>query len=219
MDTYYTGTTLECALNIFEKGYFLTEPPDRVWKEHSQEYIYLVHSESSNGEAHKNIAEQSAYTLYQFSHTKRVIFELENLDSSLMEDDPDAIGIEAVRYPFDIPISNIKSIYVERRDNSRKIRKLMALSSLFGEEKWRNCDFWNLYEQCDFSMKYLYQRIGIKDINLIPKKYMLNEDYDLENYYMELMEFHNVIELFKQMTPQQFIKKYLYASKTEVVGA
>jgi hypothetical protein len=221
MDTYYTGTTLECAFEIFKEKYLATDPPKRVWKDYSQEYIYMVPSDSNDGKALSVIAHQASVAIYEFKHSKRVILEIENLDDSLMEDDQDASTIESVRYPFDIHISHIKSIYIEKRNNSKIIRRIEALNKLFENLKQNSRSFLEMYQLANYSIKEFYSDLNIKDINLINKKYFIEDEYCIYEYYADLVSFHEQefsSKLFKKISPAEFINQFLKNASTSIAS-
>lgn len=138
---FFTGTTYECAIKILQDGFISTRPPQRVWEEYSEYYVYLIDPQMVAEEYEANeymdraivlAADQASFAVWQFDHTRRVVFEVE-LDDEFCETDPDC-GF-AVRYPFNVPLSMIRGIYVEKRNNCRKLKESVALSKLIREEK------------------------------------------------------------------------------------
>lgn len=219
---YYTGTTLENLLSIIKGGYIVTRPPHRVWKEYSQNYIYMIPQKSVdksvviNGHTINKSIEQAFkmanYTVQELNQTKRVILELDGLNDSLMEIDTDNRDIDAVKYPLDISVDNIKNIYIDTVDCSYLIKSYITLMKLT----------YSFYDTFDFagstSIEDAFAQLikdldpqenkdliqFIKENNLEGKEHMalltysldlLNDNFNFDEYSLEeFTNFFSVVE-------------------------
>lgn len=191
MTTYLTGTTLECLLSILEDGFIRTRPPHRVWNDYSEDYVYFVPSinEHEEPEAMLSFAfEQSDFAIYELGGSKRVVLEVENLNEELFEEDPDAKGIYAVRYPLDVPISCIKNIYLEEQNNSEEIKEFIAITKLFQPEHEQTLNRIE-YFYCDDEedLKHVYSQFNIKHVDLIAIDILCDHN-SLEERYHDFRE-------------------------------
>ena len=133
---YLIGTSLENYESMKRDGVIKTNPPHRVWKEYSEDYVYLIPSEPAHlddidmDEHFRYAAEQASFCLYELGHKKRVVLKIENIDDELLEEDPDATCINAVRYPNDIPFSCITDVYLEDNGNLVEIQEMIAINKV-----------------------------------------------------------------------------------------
>lgn len=192
---YYTGTTLENLLSIIKGGYIVTNPPHRVWKDYSQNYIYMIPQKSDtksveiNGHRINKSVEQAFkmanYAIQELNHSKRVILELDGLNDSLMTIDTDNRDIDAVKYPLDISVDNIKNIYIDTVDCSYLVKSYIMLMKLT----------YSLYDTFDFagstSIEDAFAQL-IKDLEPEENKELIQfiKENNLENKeHMELLTF------------------------------
>jgi hypothetical protein len=191
MTTYLTGTTLECLFSILEDGFIRTRPPHRVWNDYSEDYVYFVPSFNEHEEPESLLCfafEQADFAISELGGSKRVVLEVENLNEELFEEDPDAKGIYAVRYPLDVPISCIKNIYLEEQNNSEEIKEFIAITKLIQPEHKQTLNQIE-YFYCDDEedLKHVYSQFNIKHVDLIAID-ILCDPNSLEERYHDLRE-------------------------------
>lgn len=191
--TLFTGTTFECANEIIKGGYIATHPPKRVWEQYSTDYVYFADPERCNDgteeEAVAYAAEQAAFSVWKFDHTRRVVFSV-NIEYELVDDDPDCHF--AVRYPFDIHLSQINGVYVEKRNACRKLKELIGITEFMRNEKSVGKDF------------------GVEEWAFMKRKYKgleyLPYNTDMMGRYEDLMEWHTDLDLFTYIPMETFIR-------------
>lgn len=187
----FTGTTYECAMEIIKGGYISTRPPKRVWEEYSTDYVYFADpdrcDEATLEQAVAHAAEQAAFSVWKFDHTRRVIFSVQ-VDSALLDDDPDCHF--AVRYPFDVPLSQINGVYVEKRNACRKLKELIGITELFRREKKIEVD----------PDEWAFIKRRYRGLEYVP----YNES--LMGRHEELLSWHVDLDLFTYIPIQRFIK-------------
>lgn len=171
---FYTGTTEECLLSMLREGFISINPPKRVWKEYSSSYVYLI--PANEEEAFDYAAEQSSFAIYELSHSKRVILEIEGIEEDFLEKDPDSECINGVRYSKNIPISLITNIYIEENGDLEGIQELVAITH-FNQHKTYNYRWVeNLYYFEGLSSDEIYENIHIKHIDKVEFGSLLYED-------------------------------------------
>jgi hypothetical protein len=199
-NTFFTGTSYECAMNILTEGRISICPPKRVWNDYSEDYVYLISPPKAakeydhmEGEELKMrciemAASQASFAVWEMDHSRRVVFEVE-LDSEFCEDDPDCSFAD--RYCFDIDISQIKGVYVEKRNQCRKLKELIGLTKLIqnGEDR----DFQDPYDRKDLIAKY-------NGLQYVKMAYVWN----LQQRYETLMDWEADFSLFSYVPIELF---------------
>lgn len=185
MKTYYIGTTMECLKLILKDGLIKTSPPARVWDGFSKDFIYLIPSESEHEDEELLLyyaLEQATFALSKLKGKTRVILEVEGLDGKALTDDSDALSINAVKYPYDIPVSQIKQVHVSVDDPSSEVRILSALF-WFRHSEWDSHRVLNLFyaNRCD--TKQTLRALGIHDIELVELNTLISEMKTEEKYW------------------------------------
>lgn len=182
---YFHGTTLENFIKILNKGQIICNRRKKVWKDYSEDAVYLMPEESEHvdrDELFRLTGEQASFAIYQYEHTKRVIIELE-LEDDLLEDDKDANYAKKIYSSIDI--DKIKHVYIEKDDISHEIKKLIALTLLFREENY--CNYKKNLRYYEYPNHSVYYMLGVKHIKKIPIDSMYDED-ELNNLYLGLLE-------------------------------
>jgi hypothetical protein len=188
MKTYYTGTTIESFRMILKDGMLKVNPPHRVWEEYSNSYIYLIPSDDykEEGEPFEFCVEQSSFAVSVLEGTNRVIIEIKGLDETCLEKDSDG-PVDSVKYPLNIPIENIVNVFIETKNQSNQIKKLIAVTNFVQREKISNIDLEYRFLESDYDEEAVYGMVNIPNIRLVPIKYLIDEQ-ELSNYYLNLIE-------------------------------
>jgi hypothetical protein len=189
---YFTGTTAECLEAILREGKISTNPPHRVWKEYSQDYVYLILFDESKEEDRDEVfdfaAEQSSFAIHALNHDTRVVLEVEGLDATCIDTDPDATRFGAVRYSKDIPLSSIVAVHTENGKDDKKIKEFIAITHFIRfkqENKLPFNDFECLFDEEDFeeNREQVFEEIGIAHLGLIDPFLFIDHDEMLNRYH------------------------------------
>lgn len=197
---YFTGTTKENFESILETGFISIKPPHRVWKEFSQDYVYFMPfdetDEDAQIEAFETAAEQASFAIHTLNHTVRVVLEVEGLDDSLLDDDPDG-AYGAVRYAKNIPIANIVAVHTEIDGDVERIKELIFITKftqMKNQEKLPPLDFeYLLFEDEEMNQDieeyrvHISEQIGIPHMDLVAPHLFVDDD-EMSYRYDELLE-------------------------------
>lgn len=232
MTTFFTGTTLECLHQILEDGYISVDPPKRVWDDFSANYVYLVPSEvltedGEDAESREGLMgyalEQATFALGKLKGSMRVVIEVENIDESILEIDPDGKGIYAVRYPKDILVSNIKAIHLVKGEHREMndVRRLAA-SYWFTRSDWDSRKVDDLaiesgwYEDIEGSESWVFSQIDVPFIETLDIAILVDshEYFALSENLWEkcIYDAEWMTYSVKKYTEEYLPKKYLLSS-------
>lgn len=193
---YFTGTTSECLESILENGAIAIKPPHRVWKDFSEDYVYLIpfdeKHEENRLEAFDFAAEQSSFAIHALNHSTRIVLEIEDLDEAYLDDDPDGVGIGAVRHSMDIPLRSIVAIHTETNGDADRIKEFIAITHftrLKHDKKFNHVDFDCLFDEEEFeeNRDYIFNQIAITHLELIDPFLFIDDDA-MQNRYQDLYE-------------------------------
>lgn len=238
MKKFYIGTTLENLISILKGGSISTCPPHRVWEEYSQNYVYLVpymidedheiHEENPEvaNEMERILSvtyafEQADFAVYELGHTKRVVMEITGIDESLLSEDKDAQGINAVKYPKDIPVSCISKIMVDANNFSEEINTNIAITKFYQKYQDREfvldefasdvfaCDEDGSYIEMDYDetvegYKKADEVLGIKHASLILMHNDFSSSEDLSTISEDLRDFLGMDSKYYEYSIEEF---------------
>lgn len=209
---YFTGTTSECLESILENGAISIKPPHRVWKDFSEDYIYLIPfdegNEENRSEAFDFAAEQSSFAIHALNHSTRIVLEIEDLDEAYLDDDPDGVGIGAIRHSMDIPLNSIVAIHTETNGNTDRIKEFIAITHFTRvkrEKKFNHIDFDCLLDEDEFeeNRDFVFNQIDITYLDLIDP-YLFVDDDAMQDRYQDLYEEVEYSAIFSATTVSDY---------------
>lgn len=226
MKTYLIGTTLECLNQILEDGRIRVSPPHRVWDNYSEDYVYMIPSEIHNEDEDEEESwdslmvfalEQATFALGKLKSTMRVVIEVENIDETKLDEDPDGKGIYAVRYPEDIPSSDIRAVHFVKGEH-RSMLKVQQLAALywFMRDGWTAEKVWALREEFDFdedATSEIFAQMEIPFIETIDLE-TLSEESTLQCLSETLNEEYNYFAEWNSYSVGEYIRTHLEKGTT-----
>lgn len=191
MNTYFIGTTSECAKAILSDGLIKRTPPHRVWEDYSEDYVYLVPKDQNDEDDRDTLGfafEQAGFAVYELDHSYRAVLVIEGIDESLLTVDSDSKGIGGVKYPLDIPVENIKAVYIDNNTHKDEVKKYICLTKLFD---YQNKSILNSLEDLvwdeDLEDEDFFASVPLKHIDKF-ERHELSNDGNLEFLYDDFRE-------------------------------